>query len=176
MKKRNRSITADLTPLLDVIFILLFLILIRNAEAVDAKAAEAEEKIAEAQAQIAEAEALQENVQERLTEYESLLADAEIFYISILPEETGRTLQVIRDNSTESFHFDWDSTEAAWQFLQESVETKVGRAGQDKQVFLVFTYDGNKLYQSDFEMVSEVLNAAGHNENVFVQYRETEQE
>ena len=173
MRKRNRSITADLTPLLDVIFILLFLILIRNAEAVDAKAAEAEEKIAEAQEQIAEAEALQEAVKGQLTEYETLLAGAEIFYISILPEESGRTLQVIRDNSMESFHYDWDSTDAAWQFLQESVSAKTERAGEGKQVFLVFTYDGTKLYQSDFEMVSEVLKAAGHKENVFVQYRET---
>ena len=70
MKKRNRSITADLTPLLDVIFILLFLILIRNTEASDAKAAEADAKMAEAQEQMAEAQALRDAVQGQLDEYD----------------------------------------------------------------------------------------------------------
>ena len=162
MKKRNRSITADLTPLLDVIFILLFLIMIRNTEAVDARTAEAEEKLEEANAQMAEAQALQDAVQSELDEYQALLQDATICYIQIIGEESGRSIQLSENSRTDQFHFDWDTQEDAWQYLKERLAEKMRGASE------------GKLYQSDYDMVRTVLEEAGHTDNVYVQYRTAE--
>ena len=175
MKKRNRSITADLTPLLDVIFILLFLIMIRNTEAVDARAEEADAKMAEAQAQMAEAEALQQSVQGQLDEYQALLADAQICYIRIVPEETGRSIQLSENSRTDQFRFDWDTQEDAYEYLRERLTEKSKVTAEGKQVFLIFQYDPKTLYQSDYEMVSSALEEIGHKENVYVQYRTAEE-
>ncbi len=174
MKKRNRSITADLTPLLDVIFILLFLIMIRNTEAVDARTAEAEEKLEEANAQMAEAQALQDAVQSELEEYQALLQDATICYIQIIGEESGRSIQLSENSRTDQFHFDWDTQEDAWQYLKERLAEKMLGASEGKQVFLIFQYDAKQLYQSDYDMVRTVLEEAGHTNNVYVQYRTAE--
>ena len=175
MKKRNRSITADLTPLLDVIFILLFLILIRNTEASDAKAAEADAKMAEAQEQMVEAQELRDAVQGQLDEYQALLADAQVCYISIVAEDGGRSIQLSEDNRTDRFRFDWDSQEDANSYLTERIAEKTRAAAEGKQVFLIFQYDPKSLYQSDYDMVSHTLEEAGHKENVYVQYRTAEE-
>ena len=174
MRKHNRSITADLTPLLDMIFILLFLILIRNAQATEAREAEAAEAIAEAREQTAAAEQLREEVQGRLEEYETLLADAEICYISIALEESGRVIRLEQGSSLESYRFDWDSMVAAEKYLKDRILEKADGKEEGTQLYLVFRYNVARMYQSDYEMVGHVLELAGRRKNVFVQYRAEE--
>ena len=184
MRRRER-IVSDLTPLLDVIFIILFLVMFRNVQVTNDRLEEArqlmeearqmvEEAEAEKEAAVAQAQSLQKKAEEEVEEFETLLQNAVIFRVSVEEEEDGRRQAVLRSGSRMiSSSFDWDTAGEAFQDLEEAIEDRLVTAGEENPVFIVFTYDSARIYQSDFNMTEEVMRRVQMlHPNVYLQFRE----
>lgn len=198
--RRRGGIMSDLTPLLDVIFIILFMVMIRNVDISNRKLAEArqyreeadqivadiqqekEEAIARIQeekdAAVAEAERLQLKAEAEVAEFENLLVNAIILRVSIEDGEDGSRLAVVRSGSQmQSSSFDWDNTEDAFQYLEKALASYITTVGEDDPVFITFSYDSNKIYRSDYTMVEQAMqDVQKEHANVYLQYREESEE
>ena len=183
--KRRGGIVSDMTPLLDVIFIILFLVMVRNVKMSNEKLEEArldtekaEEMVAQAQAEkeaaVAEAQRLQFLAEAEVAEFETLLEDAIILRVSLEMKEDGNRQVVVQSGAqTQSSAFDWDSTNEAFIYLGDTLEKYVLTVNEDNPVFIVFTYDSNKIYQSDYMMIERAMRYVQMDyKNVYLQYRE----
>ena len=183
--KRRGGIVSDMTPLLDVIFIILFLVMVRNVKMSNEKLEEArldtekaEEMVAQAQAEkeaaIAEAQRLQFLAEAEVAEFETLLKDAIVLRVSLENKEDGNRQVVVRSGSqAQSNSFDWDSTNAASVYLGDTLEKYILTVEEGNPVFIVFTYDSNKIYQSDYNMIETTMRYVQMDfSNVYLQYRE----
>ena len=183
--KRRGGIVSDMTPLLDVIFIILFLVMVRNVQMSNEKLEEArldtekaEQMIAEAMAEkeaaIAEAQRLQFKAEAEVAEFETLLEDAIILRVSIESDADGNRRAAVRSGSQmQSTSFDWDSTNEAFLYLGDTLEKYILTVQEGNPVFIIFSYDSNKIYRDDYTMVETAMKYVQMDfPNVYLQFRE----
>ncbi len=179
--KKHRDVAIELTPLLDVIMILLFLIMMNNSTASKDAKKKADEKVAEAQAQVQEIEEKLESVeleklelQEKNERLSSRAEGLEVFkeYASIVTisvmysEKYKRLILINNDGTDETVSYDDKSLKYGENTLNSKLSEIVGDSGHP--VFLVFTYDENVILHYDREMISSVLTKL-QSENVYIQ-------
>ena len=174
MRRRKKTFIADLTPLLDVVFILLFLVMM-----VTARQQTERTRLAEAAAEEAEDEARQarreaDEAREKTAELERLLTDARVVDVSLADAPEGnRQLTVTAGAETSSYVFGWDEAAEAERFLSRELTRAVQTADKEAPVFLIFRYDAAQIYESDYRMVSRVFGILQENHsNVYLQIRE----
>ena len=109
-----------------------------------------------------------------MAEFETLLEDAIILRVSLEMKEDGNRQVVVQSGAqTQSSAFDWDSTNEAFIYLGDTLEKYVLTVNEDNPVFIVFTYDSNKIYQSDYTMIERAMRYVQMDyKNVYLQYRE----
>ncbi len=185
MRRRRKTFIADLTPLLDVVFILLFLVMMVSTKSQAQRTQTAEEAAAaaiqEAQEAVREAEqakAEAEDVKSQAQELERLLEGARVVTVSLRDDgEDARMFTVTSGAETAAYRFDWDSTEQARAFLSEALVRQAGGTKKNAPVFLIFRYDPAQIYESDYRMVAEVFAAVQKGfGNVYIQMREEDHE
>ena len=177
MRRRKKTWTADLTPLLDVIFILLFLVLFTSVrlqtdrvETAEAAQEEAEEAARQAREEAAAAK-------ERAGAMEELLEGATVMTVRVFSEGDHRVVFLEDGQETASLQFDWDSAGDLFTFLHRELSARLADAPGKAPAFLIFRYDAADLYESDYRAVEAAFSemAAGH-KNVFVQIREEDED
>ncbi len=176
----RRTWGIDLTPLLDILFILLFMIMLRSVQYADAKVQEAEQRAKEAESRVQVVEEHLDKAYEVIGEYDILLKDTLTVRIEIQADteegEGARVLSFRAGSMSESFHFGWNTASDlsdCEQFLKDHLQTKVNDASAEAPAFLIFSYNPDDIYKSEYQMISGVLeNLQQKNENVYLQYRE----
>ncbi len=171
--KRPRQIVTDLTPLLDVILILLFLILSqtsRHTADVQSKLDQAKENLEQTQNSLEQAQ----NVISGLEEYDE---NTSVIIISIHREYTSdgeqRTLYVTDKESTRDISYDWDNLRYGENALKSELESCL-KLAKEKVIFISFVYDSADIYRRDYELVISVLDKIqSTGESVYVSYRDT---
>jgi len=178
MRKRKKTFIADLTPLLDVVFILLFLVMMVTTRSQAERTQQAEAAAEEAVADAREARREADDALARAAELETLLKDARVAEVSLSDtEDGGRRLTVTDGSETSSYAFDWEGVEEARAFLQRELARVVRSAPADAPVFLIFRYDPAGVYESDYRLVTGVFDAIQKiNDNVYLQIREGQHE
>ncbi len=170
--KRPRQIVTDLTPLLDVILILLFLILsqtsMRSAD-MQSELDSAKESLEQAQSSLEQAR----NVISGLEEYDE---NTLVITISITkaesPDDDRRTLYVADREGTSGITYGWDDLLYGENALKNELEGRF-RAADGKVVFISFVYDSTKIYKRDHELVTSVLDKLqSAYENVYTSYKD----
>lgn len=175
--KGAAEIFWDLTPLLDVIFIVLFLVMqqsggaARQAQEDAAALRGALEQTAAAYAEAAEEAA---SVRGLLDSYSLLEESAVCISLQIrrAPEEPGRREAVLTygDGERRSVPITWDTMETAERRLRRELEELAARA-QDAPVFIRFSYDSAEIYRRDYELAGAVLRAlTQENAHVYIRY------
>lgn len=184
--RRKRDIIIELTSLLDVIMIMIFMVMTENSKLITEKQSEldgAEQQNAELYAQLTEAQARLdegsvEELLERLQKAESKLESYEymdevVTVINIGLENRyansvrcltfGTTYdsqspdeQVIEIRDTEELSAAVNKMKVFIHERLSSVNTEDGSA----IVYMVFTYDPGKVYQDDYAAVDEALDEA----------------
>jgi len=169
MNRKRRNIITDLTPLLDVIFIILFLILIQSTKVSKQQVKEAKQSANDAMVELKEA-------REKLDVYEQLLSGSKIYYFTI--ENDKKRKLIISDGSVEtSYEFTWDTIDECSEYLAETIEEYSSDATDSVPVFLIFKYDANTLYQADYSMINKAFtNATTNYDNIYIQMRKVESE
>lgn len=188
MKKR-KEILLELTPLLDVILIMMFYILMQNTfasqreiedakqkvEAAEQKAAGKEKEYEDAAAKALENE---NRLKEELTVTEAKLAGEKAFEdyvkivtISVFTNGDDRRLHVVCGETDEEIAYGWDDLLYAKNSLGAALSKYTDNASADGPLFIVFGYDSKEIFKRDFELVQGVLSALGsQNEHIYIKY------
>ncbi len=167
--KRPRQITTELTPLLDVILILLFLVLSQN----NTRTAEVQGELDKTRESLEQAQSSLEQARDVITGLEEYDENSLVITISITGADERRTLYVADKESTRGITYGWDNLLYGENALKNELEGRF-RAAEGKVVFISFVYDSEKIYKRDHDMVISVLDKLqGSDENLYVSYKDT---
>lgn len=190
--KRRKKLILELTPLLDVILIMMFFVLMQNNQLTSEKLNEADKEIASVNENLSE---VIESVKDKENQYkeeisdlnESLLAAkdqlksiesfeeyCQIISVCVINREEGKRVIIISDGKKEySISFDWDSLLYAKNGLKDDLLRLINERQNNMPSFISFHYDGNVIFKRDFELVTEVLGEITNEvDDVYVKYTE----
>lgn len=188
MRKR-KSVIVELTSLLDVIFIMLFMVMNQSQTAAEEAQSNAAAEIAAAQVQLeameeevegyrviideVEADRLNlESIKNKLNSYEVFKEYAAIISVSVLEHSYKRTIIVENGGEAVNTDFNWDNMDYAESALTDTLNGCI--KDSENPVFIVFSYDGDKIYRQDYNMISEVMTEVqGGYENVYIKFDDT---
>lgn len=188
MRKR-KSVVVELTSLLDVIFIMLFMVMNRSQNAAAQAQNTAAAEIAAAQSQVeimqeevegyrdiideVEAErANLESAKNKLSSLETFREYATIVSVFVLDNTYKRTIITDNGGDRSEIDFNWDNMDYASDTLKENLYGYI--KDNENPVFIVFSYNGDKLYRQDYALVSEVMTEVqGGYENVYIKFKDT---
>ncbi len=162
--RHRRQIFIELTPLLDVIMILLFLIMSKDAEAVRHAEEKAEAQMAVMTESLAQSELENHRIADKL-EKEKERADAlksfsEYALITTLSIEiTGpgeRCVRILAGEEEELIYYNWDKIIYAQNAITATF-TRLLSGNQDKPAYIVFYIDDESMYLDDYRMVMSIL-------------------
>ena len=163
---KKRQIFIELTPLLDVILIMLFVLLVQSRAQVTASA----EAVTEAEAAVVQAERATAALQNKLDETRGLLEEAQrrertlgvveersiVVTVSIVGGAVRRVLA--EDAAGNAVYVSLggarigDASERLHAVLRDLI-----LASGDESAFIVFQYDRNAVYHAEYDLVSGVL-------------------
>lgn len=174
--RRRRSSVIELTPLLDVIMIILFLVLSQTSGAVSDMKEQNEalsEQLSEAGAQYEELSGELMQVQSELNGFESMNENSVVVAVGIFRgSDDRRTITVTAGDNTKEITYDWNSLSYGEAALQKELSRICGE-NSDKAVFVSFTYDSRSLFRRDYELISAVLSKTGDSaERIFISYND----
>lgn len=169
--RRRREITVELTPLLDVILIMLFLIMSQSSEAAEQTKQEAEQKVSNMECQVEDLRETNAELESRLDSYAAFDEYARIISIDISNKTDGNRMIIVSDGEhTERIEFDWESMRYGENSLRAELIKSID-AWKDMPVFIVFNYDSSGIYRRDYEMITSVIDTIEY-ENVYIKYNE----
>jgi len=171
MRKR-KSVFIELTSLLDVIFIMLFMVMNRSQNAVAEAKNNAEQEIAAAKTQVSEmaeerddykailgeVEEERENLalmENRIESLESFSEYARIVSVYILDGGYKRSIKIADDKEIASIDFSSENLDYGKNELILSLNNYI--ESDDTPVFITFTYHSDKIYRQDYNMISEAI-------------------
>ncbi len=159
-----RRTVIDLTALLDVILILLFLVLNSAASSVEQMketAAENEQSIARLEEEYAAALAEGERLARAVDSFHALDERARIItiYVEQSGEDGARDICVEAENVTRKFSLTWSNEAVVERALLSDLTRLCGAFDNDSQqiAFLSLRYDRHNIYQSDYMLLSRVV-------------------
>ena len=182
---RRREIFIELTSLLDVILIMLFVLLtqaktqtadaLAAAQADRAQVTALEQQLAESRAETdaarSETEALQQDAEGLLSRTEKLQEEADSAKRRLLSRDLvldnslvltvsvsdRTTIRLETDGGGEqTISYAWEDDNYARNALLSAIRQQMA-AGEGQAVFLVFQYDRAAIYRAQYEMIRDVL-------------------
>ena len=175
MKRRN-NIAVELTPLLDVILIILFLIISQqNAESERVKAeaemaaAEYDSRIEQLSEEYSQAEEELFNAENTAAGYKSFDELSVIVSVGIKRSPDGtRTVYISENGETSTFKYGWDNLRYGENSLEAVLSGCISGSGENP-VFISFNYDEDDIYLRDYTLVTDVLERL-HGDNIYIVY------
>jgi len=159
--KNHRNVAIELTPLLDVILIMLFLIMTGSQSAIDETKEKSEKAVKVAEAEAGELrekiDVLEEDNQLLSTKVAGLEAFSEyakIVGLSISYDDNGRHILIDDAGSWDYIDFDNESTAYGERTLRDKLQKLSER---EEPIFIVFTYSDEKILTADYNMITSVL-------------------
>lgn len=188
MRKR-REISTELTPLLDVIMIMLFIIISRSYDAVEKAENEKEQAYNEIQAVSESFESekselekdAEENI-EKLNHAENIIEGYKNFdklalIISVsINNKSDETRDIIISNgeSRDIISYGWDNMRYGENSLNVIFDDYI-KSADERPVFISFNYKSSEIYIRDYNMITSVIdNIQSRNENIYIVYNEME--
>lgn len=166
--KKPKSIgrlIIDLTPLLDVIFIVLIVVLAGqdtfNIEA-DQKFAEAQEIQEDAEQELADMEASVKTYENQLEIYEELNEKFNVITIVsnyALNDRTYRRVKIkINGNEPELLEFNPSNSEKQWIEFRTLLENIISADENKENIISIKVEDGGKMLYRDYEKMKSIIN------------------
>lgn len=168
---RRRQIFIELTSLLDVILIMLFILLIQarntTAQAMDT-AAQAESSAAELQAELsaayaeqdalraaADAETERANALQRQLWTQNIVLDNSLL-LTVSVDREGRIRLETEGTGETAIPYSWEDDTYARNRLRGLLLDKLKTTDREA-VFLVFQYDRARVYHAEYEMIEGII-------------------
>lgn len=181
--KRTRDIVIELTSLLDVVMILIFAVMIKNSQLVEASKQELgelqkenaamQEELANALGKLEEGDL--ETLLGQLHHAENLLDTYEymddiviVYHIGLENRYNNTSRCVTYGRASDENYKTYDAKRNAadeWNYainylkldLQTYIDKELQENAEDKYIYLVFSVDITKVYANDFDDVEKVL-------------------
>ncbi len=175
MNTRRRNIVIDLTSLLDVILILLFLILMSasaSVERVRDGAAADKARLEQLTADNAVLRGEKERLQRDLDGYVYLDAHARFIHVFIESAPSGaREVCLESGEDVRKFTLTWQNAAVVRAALSQALSSmcEIWPAdGGEQVVYILLRYDRNRIYQTDYALLASVIaGVKGEKGNVF---------
>ncbi len=165
----KRSPLIEMTALLDVIMILMFLVLTNASQKVedlkqDIKSSDTlEQRINDLQDQ-------NDSLTRRLNSFTVIERNCLVITLSITRSEDGSRSVLLESEGTQS-----QNIGLTWfnlQYVKNSLSSQItkiinSRQTQYQAIFIVFLYDRNVIYQTDYMLISNVIKAQKARANVY---------
>lgn len=161
MKKR-KEIVLELTPLLDVILTLLFMILITVTQQAQTAQKNAEQALNDANVKVEQAEKKLTQIKQSAVSIELLQENCKIITIAAYNDEKSpekRTITIKEgDNDAYEIEYDWTSLNYAKNSFKQSLTNNYLNLKDDEQIiFIVFQYDSKAIYNYDYTFINSTL-------------------
>lgn len=178
--KRRREIAVELTPLLDVILIMLFMIMLQNGAAAKSAVEKAEAEKAVRAAEMAEMRSAAEKNAAELENALGIIASrdafeeyAEIVSVTIVNSDGGkRDIYVTAGENTQTVSFGRDSARYGENSFKTILDGIVRSSGETP-VFICFSYDSSAVYRRDYDMIASAMEELqSRSNNVYIQFNE----
>ena len=181
---KSRGIQVEMTALLDVIFIIMFLILVQSETQVTSAHLEAaeivearEELVAELQVAATELQVVTAELEEVRRDYGTLQRmetgrtvveeSSYIINLSVHTYEDGRVILVeLMGEVIEEIGLQWDNRNYASNLLYAVVTEGIRESGA-QATFIVFEYDRNEIFQADYSLITNTVQRLRQQPNVF---------
>lgn len=158
-RRRNNLTEINLTPLLDVLFSILFIVMMTGARTRDMVQSEHEEQIAVLEEENARlSEALRAN-EEQLAAYELHESDSVIITVRNTVSGSNHVLQIYRgveESEIASIRMGLDQTENTRTRISSLIEEIVEENG-DQPVYIVFYCDKSRIYTKEYNVVTDAF-------------------
>lgn len=160
---RRKEIALELTPLLDVILTLLFMVLISITQQVQSTQQEAQRALDEANEKIELAEKKILQLNQSAVSMELLQDNCKIVTIAAYNDKDvpGERTITIKDNDDEEpyeIRYNWTNlTFAKNAFKQTLSNSYLTLEGDEQIIFIVFQYDSKSIYNYDYSFINSVL-------------------
>ncbi len=172
MRRRQRVGLQEinLTSLLDVLFCILFIVMLAGnqneqdiksdaQQQLEALEAESQEQIGQLQSEVGKLTAQVTTYQNQMESYDIYHAEAVIITLSNVLEGRDHKLIVSRDLESEektSFLMGTNRIEYIKQVLRTSITEQI-EAGANRPVYIVFICDREKIYTQEFSAITSTL-------------------
>ncbi len=168
---KKRQIFIELTSLLDVILIMLFMVMVRaegkTTEAMDnAKQNEAaleslSGEYAALESSYAEKASEAEALQDSLDEANSLLLSRNLVVensdiLTVFVREDRLIIIRSEGRQNQAISYDWEDPTYAYNKLKAALKAWTDRA-EEKSLFFVFQYDREQIYYNEYEMIRNTV-------------------
>jgi hypothetical protein len=169
----KRGIIIELTALLDIVMNLMFLFLVKTTQQMDAVQAQSQSDAAANAALSQQVEELSQENTKLLRKANSYLVFEQncfILTLSIAGGQAARTVTVESDiNPASKITLTWDNGQYAKNLLRAEISQKIKDAFlKNRQfVFIIFQYERDSIYQSDYELIDSVIQEQKVYDNVY---------
>jgi hypothetical protein len=162
----KRGVFIEIAALVDVLLVILFLVMLQVTETAEAaqaaKAEAAATKVADTSvcaAQISALRAENSELSRKLGTYTVFEKNCLIVTISVEYGEGSRTILVESGGNTARIALTWNNTQYAGNSLKAELGGRIRDAFKagDQMAFIVFQYDRDTIYQSDYSLVSSAV-------------------
>jgi len=172
---KRKQILVDLTPLLDVILIILFMFVAR------AEAAGSSNNLSSEQKKLDNTKKEYEKIQRETNSLQALDKACKTITVSIKSEKDSdkRSLIIqLEKEDEEKIEIDSNDTTYAKNKLKTKLNDEFLKLKDDEKIALiVFQYDNNLVYNSDYNFVDEVLKKVQKgNEKIYLSYYDTSEQ
>ncbi len=150
MRRNKKVIITDLTPLLDVIFIILFIILMRNRGFQENVVAKVTDELDRTKVEL-------NTANEKIADYETIFSSADFITVYVERVETNRTLIVREGDHYTNYQDYWQKYPNLKSELNEILEGYCKKKEKGKPFYMIFAYDSGDIYKKDYETVWEAL-------------------
>lgn len=175
---RRREIAIDLTALLDVILIILFMFVVRSTAEVTTST-ENNDKVKNETQQVKLLKEENANLKKQITTNSVLDDTCMVLTIFVENEEEDnnkRKLNIKTDTTeVEQVEYNWDNIPYAKNKLKDRLKTTFEEVKDTNQMILiVFQYNKNKIFNTDYKFVDSVLKDISDNkEDIYLAYYDT---
>ncbi len=174
--KHRKQIALELTPLLDVILTILFMVLISITQQAQTAQADAEKALEEANHKIELAEKKLTQINQSAISLELLQDNCKVVTVTAYNNEAddgGRRI-TIAENKDEPYEieYNWDSLTFAKNSFKQTLSNDYLTLNEDEQIiFIVFQYDSKSIYNYDYTFINSVLTEINtNNSHIYLAY------
>ena len=173
--RNRREIAIDLTALLDVILIILFMFVMQAKNQVEASVVDDNKD--SASSKIVSLQEENESLKQQIVSEGILNETCLMVTISVETKEdkNDRTLKIITNankDNTKKVKYNWDKLTFAKNKLKDSLDDICDSVTDKNQMVLfVFQYNKDTMYMADYKLVDAVLkDIQDNNKNVYLAY------
>lgn len=176
---KKQGIVLELTALLDVILIMLFLVMQSASDAAQNAQTAAQEALAAAETMRAETAAAQVEVQQArdaLAAFEIVADNAEVIKVQVTGSAGRHCIRVSTENigGTETLIEEITSDISDQVYVTNALTSAINAAQEYEEAeftVIVFSYDSRKIYKYEYDIIDRVTAKAALARNVYtVQY------